>query len=462
MSFVAAWCVTLAACAVGPDYSRPAIDVGAAYREQQNETPGWKPAEPRAEVPRGRWWRLYDDAVLDGLMAQLNVANQSVAQSEANYRQAQALVQAARASLWPSATASVSQTRAGGAQSGAANAVGDRYNLSGTVTSWEVDLWGRLRRTVESNEAAAQGSAADLAAAYLSAQAALAQNYFQLRVLDEEKRLLEATVQAYQKSLQLTQHRYEVGVAAKADVAVASTQLENTRAQWVDLDWRRGQYEHAIAALIGVAPSKFTLAPTPFVQTVPQIPVGLPADLLERRPDVAAAERRAAAANARIGVAQAAYFPQLTLSATGGFSSGQFSQWLTAPARFWSLGPTLATAFFDGGARQAQLAQARATFDAQAAAYRQSVLTALREVEDYLIQLHVLGQEQTVQQRALEAARESLRLTRNQYKEGLIDYLNVATVETTALSAERSAITLIGTRLVASVQLIAALGGGWD
>eukprot|EP00887_Chlorella_sp_A99_P003821 scaffold32.g3821.t1 len=292
--------------------------------------------------------------------------------------------------------------------------------------------------------------------------AALAQNYFQLRVLDEEKRLLEATVQAYQKSLQLTQHRYDAGVAAKADVAVASTQLENARAQWLDMDWRRGQYEHAIAALIGLPPAKFTLAPTLFDQTMPLIPVGLPSDLLERRPDVAAAERRAAAANARIGVAQAAYFPQLTLSATGGFRSGEFSSWLTAPARFWSLGPTLAATLFDGGARQAQLAQARAAFDAEAAAYRQSVLTALREVEDCLIQLRVLGQEQAVQARALAAARESLRLTRNQYQQGLIDYLNVAVVETTALNTERSAITLMGNRLMASVQLIAALGGGWD
>src|SRR5690606_33309044 len=251
------------------------------------------------------------------------------------------------------------------------------------------------------SRAEAEASLADLAGTRLSAQAALTQNYFQLRVLDEQKRLLETTVATYERSLQLTQNRYQAGVAGKSDVSVALAQLEGARAQLVDLEWQRGQFEHAIAVLVGLAPSRFTLPPEPFGQQLPQIPVGMPSQLLERRPDVAAAERRAAAANAQIGVATAAWFPDLVLSADGGFRSGQFAQWLTAPARYWSLGPALALTLFDGGARQAQIDQARAAYDAQAAAYRQTVLGALQEVEDYLIQLRVLEQEQVVQQRAL-------------------------------------------------------------
>ncbi|ARP96663.1 efflux transporter outer membrane subunit [Bordetella genomosp. 13] len=456
-------CVALSACAVGPDYQRPAIDVGMGYKEGQERVPGWKPAHPRDDVSRGLWWRVYGDDVLDGLMVQLNAANQDVAVAEANYRQAQALVQSSRAGFYPAVGASAGVTRsgAGNGGSGSGNSVGNQYALTGSV-SWELDLWGRLRRDLESSRASAQASAADLAATRLSAQAALAQNYFQLRVLDEQKRLLDATTVAYERALQLNRNRYDAGVAGKADVAVATAQLENARVQSVDLDWQRGQLEHAIAVLTGQPPSRFALPPRDFAQQLPEIPVGLPSELLERRPDVAAAERRAAAANAQIGVAESAWFPDLVLSADGGFRNGSFADWLSAPARFWSLGPSLAMTLFDGGARQAQVDQARAAYDAQAAAYRQSVLTALREVEDYLVQLRVLAQEQVVQARALDASRESLRLIRNQYEEGLVDYLDVAAIQTTALSSERSALSLIGDRLVASVQLIAALGGGWD
>lgn len=456
-------CAALSACAVGPDYQRPAVDVGMGYKEGQERVPGWKPAHPRDDVSRGLWWRIYGDDVLDGLMVQLNAANQDVAVAEANYRQAQALVQSSRAGFFPAVGASAGVTRsgAGNGGSGSGSSVGNQYALTGSV-SWELDLWGRLRRDLESSRASAQASAADLAATRLSAQAALAQNYFQLRVLDEQKRLLDATTVAYERSLQLNRNRYDAGVAGKADVAVATAQLENARAQSVDLDWQRGQLEHAIAVLTGQPPSRFALPPRDFAQQLPEIPVGLPSELLERRPDVAAAERRAAAANAQIGVAESAWFPDLVLSADGGFRNGSFANWLSAPARFWSLGPSLAMTLFDGGARQAQVDQARAAYDAQAAAYRQSVLTALREVEDYLVQLRVLAQEQVVQARALEASRESLRLIRNQYEEGLVDYLDVAAIQTTALSSERSALSLIGDRLVASVQLIAALGGGWE
>ncbi|MDF8359736.1 efflux transporter outer membrane subunit [Achromobacter anxifer] len=464
----AALCALLGACAVGPDYQRPALDLGAAYKEGQGQVEGWKPAQPQDEADRGEWWRVYDDATLNGLVARLNQSNQTVAQAEANYRQAQALVRGARAGFFPTVGAGAGMTRSGsgGGQGGSSSSssggnVSNQYSLTGSV-SWEVDLWGRVRRSVESSEASAAASLADLGATRLSAQAALVQAYLQLRVLDEQKRLLDATVAAYEKSLQLTQNRYAVGVAGQADVAVARTQLESTRAQSIDLDWQRGQLEHAIAVLMGQAPSQFSLPPAVFALQLPQIPVGLPSELLERRPDVAAAERRAAAANAQIGVAQAAWFPNLTLSADGGFRNGQFAELLTAPARFWSLGPALALTIFDGGAREAQVEQARASYDAQAAAYRQTALTGLREVEDYLIQLRVMENEQVVQRRALESARESLRLIQNQYKAGLVDYLSVAVVDATALSSERNALSLLGNRLAASVNLIVALGGGWN
>ncbi len=463
----AALCALLGACAVGPDYQRPALDVGAAYKEGQGEVEGWKLAQPLDQAERGDWWRVYDDATLNGLVARLNESNQTVAQAEANYRQALGLVRGARAGFFPTVGAGAGMTRSGsgGGQNGSSTSSGsnvsNQYSLTGNV-SWEVDLWGRVRRSVESSEASAAASLADLGATRLSAQAALVQAYLQLRVLDEQKRLLDATVAAYEKSLQLTQNRYAVGVAGQADVAVARTQVESTRAQSIDLDWQRGQLEHAIAVLMGQAPSQFSLPPTVFALQLPQIPVGLPSELLERRPDVAAAERRAAAANAQIGVAQAAWFPSLTLSADGGFRNGQFAELLTAPARFWSLGPALALTIFDGGAREAQVEQARASYDAQAAAYRQTALTGLREVEDYLIQLRVMENEQVVQRRALESARESLRLTQNQYKAGLVDYLSVAVVDATALNSERNALSLLGNRFAASVNLIVALGGGWE
>ena len=282
-------CLALSACAVGPDYQRPAIDVGVGYKEGQEQVPGWKPAHPRDDAQRGQWWTVYGDAVLDGLMQQLNTANQDVAVAEANYRQAQALVQGARAGFFPTIGASSGVTRSGG---GGAS-VGNQYSLTGTV-SWEADVWGRLRRGLEASRASAQASAADLAATRLSSQAALAQNYFQLRVQDEQKRLLEATIAAYERSLQLTRNRYDAGVAGKSDVAVATSQLENARAQSVDLDWQRGQLEHAIAVLTGQPPSRFSLPSQPLAQQLPEIPVGLPSALLERRPDVASAERRAA------------------------------------------------------------------------------------------------------------------------------------------------------------------------
>jgi NodT family efflux transporter outer membrane factor (OMF) lipoprotein len=333
--------------------------------------------------------------------------------------------------------------------------------VAGTV-SWEADLWGKVRRSVEASRAELQATAADLAATRLSMESSLAQDYFQLRSLDAEKRLYRDTVAAYERSLQVTINRYHVGVSAKADVASAQTQLENARAQMQALDYQRAQYEHAIAVLIGKAPSQFSLAEDNAIGSVPVIPVGLPALLLQRRPDVAAAERRTAEANAQIGVAEAAWFPDLTLSAQGGFRSGEWARWLTAPMRFWSLGPELAMTLFDAGARSAQVEKARAAYDAQVASYRLTALTALREAEDYLVELRVLAQQQVTQGKALAAARESLQLTTNQYDAGLIDYLSVAQVQTSTLTTERAALAVTTSQLVTSVQLIAALGGGWN
>jgi NodT family efflux transporter outer membrane factor (OMF) lipoprotein len=474
LPLIAALSASLAACAVGPDYSRPAFDFGSTYKEDATPQAGWRPAQPRSADP-SQWWTIYNDSVLDGLMTRLNTSNQTIAQAEATYRQAQATLQNARAAYFPTVGASAGLTRSGGGRSGSRSSLdsidggssssgsntSNDYSLSGSV-SWEPDLWGKVRRTVEAGRAGAEASAGDLAAARLSAQSTLAQNYFELRITDEQKRLLDATVQAYDKSLTLTKNRYAAGVAGRADVVVAQTQLDNARAQEIDLAWQRGQFEHAIAALIGVPPSQFALPLVAFEVNVPEVPAGLPSQLLERRPDVSAAERRAAQANAQIGVAESAWFPDLTLSASGGFQSSQLAQWLTAPARFWSLGPALAATIFDGGARTAQVNAARAAYDAQAAAYRQSALDALREVEDYLIKLKVMNQEQSVRMAALKSARESVTLALNQYKQGLIDYLSVATLQTTALSTESTAITLVGDRLTTSVLLMAALGGGWN
>lgn len=470
----------LSACAVGPDYQQPAMDVGASYKELDSgqagealvgastpEIKGWVPAQPGDTAVRGDWWQLFNDDALSRLMLTLQDANLDIIQAEARYRQAQALVQSSRSGFFPTIGASAAGTRSGSGRgvSTTGNVGGDnpsnQFSLSGDV-SWEPDLWGRVGRSVEASGAGLQASQADLATTRLSMQSTLAQTYFRLRVMEAEMRLLQQTVAAYERSLAMTQNRYDAGIAAQVDVESSRTQLENGRTQLLALDWQRAQLEHAIAVLLGQTPASFSLASDDWQAQVPVVPVGLPSQLLQRRPDVAAAERRTAEANARIGVAQAAWFPSLTLSAQGGYRASEWAQWLSAPASFWSLGPALALTIFDGGAREAQLKEARAAYDAQAAAYRQTVLTALREVEDYLVQLHVLGQEQITQGRALASARESLRLTRNQYEAGLIDYLSVVQVETTALSTERSALALVSDRLLASVQLIAALGGGWD
>ncbi|NBK37943.1 efflux transporter outer membrane subunit [Pseudomonas soli] len=454
----------LSACTLSPDYHRPELSTPLQFKQAQ----GWTQANPSDAIARGAWWELYGDKQLDALVEELNRSNQTVAQYEAQYRQAQALVRSSRAALFPSLNLTVGKNRSaqgtGSSSSSLSNnssGIRDTYNAQLGV-SWEIDLWGKLREAMNANEASAEASFADMAAIRLSQQSELVQNYLQLRVIDAQKRLLEATVAAYERSLKMNENQYRAGVAGPDAVAQARTQLKSTQADLIDLAWQRAQYENAIAVLMGKAPADFALAASGDIPALPQVPVSLPSQLLERRPDIASAERKVMAANANIGVSRAAYFPDLSLSMNGGYSSSSFNNWIELPNRYWSVGPQLALTLFDAGKRSAEVDRSVAVYDQTVAQYRQAVLDGFKEVENYLVQLKVYGDESVVRQEALEAARESLRLTENQYKAGLIGYLDVVNVQTTALSSERSVLTLLQGRLVASVQLIAALGGGWD
>ncbi|MGI4815948.1 MAG: efflux transporter outer membrane subunit [Janthinobacterium lividum] len=454
----------LAGCAVGPNYQRATVAIPAHFKEAAD---GWKPAAPADRDDRGAWWLAYQDPTLTALIEQANQSNQTVASYEAAYRQAQALTAQARSGYFPTVSASSSATRSGsGGGSNSTDSVSSRgvqnsYSLSGQA-SWEPDLWGKVQRDVASEKASQQAAAADLANARLSAQATLAQDYFQLRALDSAQTLLDNTVAAYQRSLALTQNRYQQGVAGRADVVQAQTQLQSAQAAAVDNGIARAQYEHAIAVLIGQPASTFSLAHAEVSTFLPEVPAQLPSTLLERRPDVAAAERRAAAANEQIGVAMSAFFPTLSLSASGGFDSATFAQWLTAPARVWSLGPQLALTLFDGGLRHAQVEAARAAFDEQSADYRQTVLQAFQDVEDNLVSLRVLANEIVIQQQAVVSAQQALNIVSNEYKAGTTTYLDVLSAQATAFSAQRSLIDIEGRRLVANAGLVKALGGGWD
>ena len=464
-TFAVALCaLLLSACAVGPDYKKPDMATPAHFKQAE----GWTQANPSDAIARGAWWEIYGDAQLNGLVEKLNTSNQTVAQYEAQYRQAAALVRSARGAFFPTLDLTTSKNRSSqgtgsssSSLSSSSSGIRDTYNAQLGV-SWEADIWGKLRRGLEADKASAQASLADLASMQLSLQSQLVQNYLQLRVIDEQKRLLEATVDTYERSLKLTQNQYRAGVSGRDAVAQAQTQLKSTQADLIDLAWQRAQFESAIAVLMGQAPADFNLAPTTSVPALPQIPVQLPSQLLERRPDIAAAERSVMAANANIGVAKAAYYPDLTLSMNGGYSSSTFSNWISLPNRFWSVGPQLAMTLFDGGQRAAEVDRTEAVYDQTVAQYRQTVLDGFKEVEDYMAQLRVYEQEAGVRKEALDAARDSLRLTSNQYKAGLIGYLDVVNVQTTALSNERSVLTLLQSRLIASVQLVAALGGGWN
>ncbi|KVA76512.1 RND transporter [Burkholderia ubonensis] len=462
--------VLLAGCAVGPDYHRPDTPMPAAFKEAPA---GWKVAQPADGADRGAWWRVYGDPQLDALIDKLNASNQTIAQSAAAYRQARALVAEARAAYFPTVglTASASRSRSpraslssGSSSSfggGSSGSIGNSYSV-GLDASWEPDLWGKVSRTVGAQRAGEAAAAADLANARLSQQATLAQTYFQLRTADTLQMLLDDTVASYARSLQLTQNRYAQGVAARADVIQAQTQLQSAQAAAIDNGVARAQYEHAIATLIGEPASTFSLPPLPLAAEPPVTPVGVPSALLERRPDIAAAERRAAAANEQIGVAISAFFPTLTLSAQGGVQSSVWSNLFTLPARFWTVGPQLAATLFDAGLRAAQTEAARATYDQDVAAYRLSVLTAFQDVEDNLASQRILAREIDVQRQAVDSAEHALAIVTNQYKAGTVDYLNVLTAQTTAFSAHQKLATIAGQRMVSSVGLVKALGGGWD
>lgn len=450
-------------CAAGPDYERPAAPAPGAFREIP---PGWKEAEPRDEIARGRWWELFGDAELNALAERVESGNYSVAAAAARYRAAQAAVAISRSGLFPTVDADASVTRSRSPRGAIGGTTAGRHftNFSaGVSASWEVDLWGRVRRDLEAAGAEAEASAADLAAARLSLQAELATSYFRLRLLDVQKRLLEDTAAAFARARELTENRYRAGVAARGDVVQADAQLKSAAAQALDLGVERAQLEHAIAILAGLPPSELTIAPRPdYTAALPPIPPGLPSALLERRPDVAAAERRVAAANARIGVAQSAYFPQLLLSASLGYRSSEAASWLSAPSRFWSLGPALAQSLFDAGLRRAQGEQALALYDATVADYRQVTLSAIAEVEDNLAALRILGEEAGLQEAAVRAAQESLRITLNQYRAGTVGFLDVVQVQTALLEEQRASANLLNRRLAATVALVRALGGGWQ
>jgi NodT family efflux transporter outer membrane factor (OMF) lipoprotein len=464
--------VALAACTVGPDYEKPSAPIPVNYKEVD----GWKPATPKQAASSEPWWSIYNDPVLDGLEHQIDISNQTLKANEAAYREAQAIVAEARAGFFPTfdLTGSAIRSGGGGGSGGSGSIRGSNSNLRGgggfasnsfavsAEASWAPDIWGSVRRTVESDVANAQASAADLAAARLSAQATLAADYFQLRVEDELAQLLSDEVDAFTRSLQITQNRYNAGTAAKTDVMSATAQLENTRAQQIATGVQRAQFEHAIAVLIGKAPAEFSLAPAKLPAAIAVSPPDLPSELLERNPTVAANERAMAAANAKIGVAIAGYFPNITVGGSYGQQSSMLNKLFSAASSIWSFGLTnVSLPIFNGGLTSAQVAAARATYDQTVATYRQTVLVALQQVEDQLAASRILEQQATVQDRAVAAAREAARLALNQYRAGTVDYTTVITAQATALSNELTAVNLRQTRLVASVNLVEALGGGW-
>lgn len=452
----------MAACTVGPKYQRPPVVAPPEYKE----TGQWKPAQPSDQLAKGKWWEIYQDPQLNALEEQISVSNQTLKASQAQYAQARALVRFNRSNLFPTVTANPSVNRNHLSQHRPLSTAlaGTTYNdlILAMDVSYEPDLWGRIRRTVEQSRENAQASAADLENVSLSLHAELAIDYFLMRSLEAEQQLLQSTVAAYAKALELTQNRYRGGVASQVDVAQAQTQLETTRALAIDDELSRAQFEHAIAVLVGKPPASFSLPANPLNAPPPIIPPGLPSELLERRPDIAAFERQMAAANAGIGIAKAAYYPIVNLGASGGFESATVGLLLNGTSGFWSLGGSALQTVFDAGRRRAVTQQAQATYDQTVANYRQTVLSAFQEVEDNLAAQRILADEAETQQAAVAAADQSLALSLNRYRGGVTTYLEVITAQSIALSDERTGVQILGRRMAASVQLIKALGGGWD
>jgi NodT family efflux transporter outer membrane factor (OMF) lipoprotein len=450
--------VSLSACiSIGPDYQRPAAPTAKQYKELGD----WQPIAPKPAASDLAWWSIYDDPKLDELERQISVSNESLKATEASYRQALEIVNESRAGYFPTLSANAAAQRAA-VTLGSSN-VGTESTVSASLgASWAPDIWGKIRRTVESSAASAQASEADLAAARLSLQSTLATDYFSLRVDDELTRLYEATVTAYQATLDITRNQFEAGTAAETDVITALTQLQGAQAQLIGVGVQRAQLEHAIGVLVGKTPDQFSVAPVALKRDIPVAPPGMPSTLLERRPDIAAAERAAAAASAQIGVAIAAYYPSITLTGSVGYVGSALAGLFKAGNEVWSVGPQLAETLFDGGLRHAQVAAARAAYDGSVATYRQTVLSAFQQVEDELAALRILEKQAEIQQLAVTSAREAVRLTIYQYEAGTVAYTNVVTVQAIALTDEQNLLTTLGSRLSASVALVVALGGGWS
>jgi NodT family efflux transporter outer membrane factor (OMF) lipoprotein len=471
---VAALCLAgvlvLAGCAVGPKYKRPQVEVPPAYKEAPSsykEAGDWKTAQPNEVSLRGNWWEIFQDPQLNSLEQQVNISNQNLKIAEAQYTQARALLRSSRSDFFPTLTggASASRTRV-------SNNRPPAHAISNGVTSndfqlpfelsYEVDAWGRVRNNVESFKNEAQASAADLATVNLSVHAQLALFYFQARSLDAQEKLLNSTVAQYEHALQLNQSRFQGGIGSEVEVEQAKTQLETTLAQATDVGVQRAQFEHAIATLIGKPAGSFSLAPLPLSTPPPPIPAGVPSELLERRSDIASAERRMAAANAQIGVAKAAYYPLLSLTGVGGLESGAITALASGPSALWSVGAAALGTIFDGGRRRAASDQAIAAYDQTVAAYRETVLTSFQQVEDNLAALRILEKEAQTQNEAVLAAQKSLDLSITRYKGGVTSYLEVTTAQSATLTNEVTAVNILGRRMVAAVQLVQALGGGWD
>ncbi len=478
----------LTACAVGPDYVKPSVAVPHKFKEAPPPK-GWKIAQPRDDFNRGNWWEIFHDQTLNQLEEQLNHCNQTIATADANFRQAWALVDEARASFFPTGSLNASITRQSqGSGSFVSNsstipgsASGSSSTTTGTISStstgstgpnnshslsfaasWEPDIWGTIRRTVEASVGGAQASQALLAATRLSSQGSLAQIYFQLRALDMDQKILDETVNGYKKSYQLTQNRYHSGVAAYADVIQAKTQLESAQSLAINNHIGRAQFEHAIAVLIGRPPADFSISPCPLRQSPPLVPVSVPSTLLERRPDIAQAERLMMQANAQIGIAISAYYPTLNIFGSATYRhSGLFNNWFSIPDLGWSIGPQLAETLFDGGLRDATISAARMGYISSVASYRQVVLAAFQDVEDNLVSLTTLRKQFIVQNQAAKDAKTALQIMLNQYKAGLVDYTSVINAQVTAYNAEKSAADTRGLEMVSAVGLIKALGGGW-
>jgi NodT family efflux transporter outer membrane factor (OMF) lipoprotein len=460
-------------CKVGPNYRTPAAAMAPSFKEEAVGVPppsapgvGWKRAQPGDDSIRGKWWESYSDPQLNSLEDRIAVSNQTLKAAAAQYEQALAAVRQYRSFYFPtvSLTPGYARTRVSRNRPVGVPLNGNPYNdltVAGQAT-WEPDLWGSIRRTVQQARANAQASAADLANVELSLRSELAMDFFELRGLDTQKQLLDDTIQQYQRYLQLTISRYHGGLATDADVAQAQTQLDQTKAQSIDVEVARAQFEHAIATLTGQPASTFSLARAPLALALPSVPVGVPSEMLERRPDVAAAERRAAAANEQIGIAIAAYYPQISITGTGGFESSRAGNLFQGPSALWSLGGSASQLLFDAGRRRALTAEARAAYDAETANYRETVLQSFQDVEDQLAALSILNREAAAQQQTVADAQRSLQISTNQYKGGLTTYLQVITAQTVELSNRRTAADITTRQFAASVQLVKALGGGWD